>query len=190
MGLAWLAFWVFPWLLVLLPLLLLAALWLVSLARVPLVDSIRHDAMSRAPINSLFSASFASLPAIRAYQQGSSLQRKFEDLLETSGRAFFSYVSFSLWLGRQVDLLSLLLSLGALLAASLGPAHSWALLALTSVPQLLNVFQYGVRLSTEALSSLASVERMYEFSQLPQEPVHSLPSDPAPRAWPLSGNIE
>ena len=41
--------------------------------------------------------------------------------------------------------------------------------ALTSVIQLLNIFQFTVRIAMEATSSLASVERMQEYTALPQE---------------------
>ena len=64
---AFLAVWVFPWLLVLFPFLFLAAWALISLSQTAIIDSIRYDALSRSPINSLFAASLASLPAIRAY---------------------------------------------------------------------------------------------------------------------------
>ena len=89
--------------------------------------------------------------------------------MEASGRAFFSYVSFSRWLGVYVDFISLLFIFGCLLAAYLRPtsSSSQSALALSSVLQLLNNFEYAIRLSVEACSSLASVERMQEYTQLP-----------------------
>ena len=56
--------------------------------------------------------------------------------------------------------------------------------------QLLNNFEYAIRLSVEACSSLASVERMQEYTQLPEEPPDTLATDPPPAAWPLEGSLE
>ena len=117
------------------PVLLLAAFGLVALTRTAIVDSLRYDAMNRSPINSLFASSLANLTTIRAYKQSSGLRKQFEsELLETSGRAFFTYVCSSQWLGLYIDSLSLFFTLGALLAAMLSPvSSSLSALALSSV---------------------------------------------------------
>ena len=70
---------VFPAMLLVVPFLLLAASGAIYLARRPIIDSLRYDALSRSPINSLFVASLSNLPTIRAYEQGEWLRRHFED---------------------------------------------------------------------------------------------------------------
>ena len=168
---AFLAFWVFPALLLPFPLLVLAAFGLVSLTKTAIVDSLRYDALSRSPINSLLAASLASLPTIRAFNRSQDLRRHFEGtLVETSGRAYFSYQSFASWLGFYLDWLCVLLILGCLLAAFVAPTTSPSLvaLALASIQQVLSGFSYSVRIVMESCSSLANVERLHEFTQLPQ----------------------
>ena len=41
----------------------------------------------------------------------------------------------------------------------------------------------------EATSSLASVERMQEYTVLPQEPPLYLPADPVASSWPQGGSL-
>ena len=135
----------FPSLLLLLPVLLLAGWGVVYLARRPIVDSLRYDALSRSPINSLFVASLGSLPTIRAFRQTPWMRAHFEDsLVEQNGRAYFSYFCFSRWLGLQIDLFAIFQIAGCLLASFLAPpspaSHSSMTVALTSVLQLLNFF--------------------------------------------------
>ena len=48
--------------------------------------------------------------------------------------------------------------------------RSSSALALTSSLMILADFQYFIRLCVELSSSFASVERMQEYSKLPQEP--------------------
>ena len=55
------AMWVFPRLIFIFAILLLATWGLVSLSQTVIIDSLRHDALSRSPINSLFTASLSSL---------------------------------------------------------------------------------------------------------------------------------
>lgn len=78
---AFLAVWVAPVLLLLVPILLLATFGALYLARKPIVDALRYDAISRSAVNSFFVASLSNLPTIRAYKQSEWLRRRFEDNL-------------------------------------------------------------------------------------------------------------
>ena len=40
------------------------------------------------------------------------------------------------------------------------------------------------------MSSFASVERIQEYTQLPQEPQQTKPEDPLPGTWPLDGSLD
>ena len=184
--------WVFPVILWLVPFIVLAGWGFVLLAQVGIVDSLRYDALTRSPINSLFAASVSSLPTIRAYKQTHRLRHHFEsDLVDANGRAFFTYVCFSRCLGFYADLLSLLFIFGCLLAAYVSPSttHSEAVLALSTIFQLMNSLQFSLRTSLEICSSLASVERMQEYTKLPQEAPLSQSDDPLPGQWPLQGSL-
>ena len=55
---------------------------------------------------------------------------------------------------------------------------------------MMNTFQFAIRVSMEATSSLASVERMQEYTRLPEEPPKSLQDDPLPGEWPTQGLLE
>ena len=118
-----LAVWVFPAVAIIIPFIVLAGFGLVSLAKVGIIDSLRYDAITRSPINSVFAASIANLPTIRAYGHGGKLRCNFENsLLENNGRAYFTYACFSRWLGFYVDVLSLIFIIGCMLIAYFQPS--------------------------------------------------------------------
>ena len=195
MGLSsvFLAVWVTPVLLLIMPVLMLAIYVATSVARKPIVDALRYDAMSRSAVNSFFVAALSNLPTIRAYQQSEWLRRRFEDnLVEENGRCYFSFLSFSCWLGMQINLTIQIFIFSALVAIFFAPASAIASAAvlITSIFQLKNTFQFAIRVAMEATSSLASVERMQEYTHLPQEPPRSLPDDPQPGEWPTDGLLE
>ena len=145
---------------------------LVYLAKRPIIDSLRFDALSRSPINSLLVASLSNLQTIRAFGQAPWLVTHFQnELVDANGRAYFSYISFSRWLGAMLDYVCLFFIYSCLLASYLAPpslSHS-AAMAIASVLSLIDIFQYSIRVALQASSSLASVERMQEYTALPQE---------------------
>ena len=61
-------------------------------------ESLRLDAMSRSPVNSLFSTTLESLVTIRAYRREEHMNRKFQHLVDQSGRAYFTYIAVIRWL--------------------------------------------------------------------------------------------
>lgn len=63
-------------------------------------------------------------------------------------------------------------------------------LAITSTLSMFEVFQYIVRLTVDISSSMTSIQRMQEYTQIPQEPSSYLPSDKyLPQNWPVHGAI-
>ena len=62
-----------------------------SYSIIGIIDSLRLDAITRSPINSMFSTSLNGLTTIRAYNKKRFFLKKFLDLVDTNGRAFFTY---------------------------------------------------------------------------------------------------
>jgi ABC-type multidrug transport system fused ATPase/permease subunit len=55
------------------------------------------------------------------------------------------------------------------------------------VPFFINIVsEFFVQMRT----AFAALERLLEYLHLPQEPPHTLPTDPLPAAWPTAGQIE
>ncbi|XP_011701007.1 PREDICTED: multidrug resistance-associated protein 4-like isoform X2 [Wasmannia auropunctata] len=52
---------------------------------------------------------------------------------------------------------------------------------------LLTEFQYGIRMSIEAMAQMTSVERILQYTNLPKEPISS--SDSPPSTWPHQGQL-
>ena len=74
-----------------------------KIALMSTMDCLRYDAITRSPINSMFSASLNGLMTIRAYQQEAHFKRKFLDLVDTNGNAFFTYNSSARWMAYYLD---------------------------------------------------------------------------------------
>ena len=128
-------FVLYPYLFFLLPFVLLLFVLLLKFALVASVESIRQDALSRSPINSLFSSTLESLITIRAYNQQTSLNDKFQDLVDSNGRAFFTFLAVSRWIGFQIDNIGILWVTGLLLLSFFSASHDSApsmALAITS----------------------------------------------------------
>lgn len=64
-------------------------------------------------------------------------------------------------------------------------------LAVSQVLILCGMLQYGMRQTAEMVSQMTSVERIFEFTKLPQEgPFESEPGHKPPSSWPAAGKIK
>lgn len=68
---------VYPLLIIVIIVASLLILLIVKFAMRTSVEALRHDAISRSPINSLFSATLENLMTIRAYDQEDTLNKQF-----------------------------------------------------------------------------------------------------------------
>ena len=117
------------------------------------LDSLRLDASTRSPLNSLFASSLQSLFTLRAYRQQAFFRRKFLDQVDLNSSAFFTYSATVRWLTTHVDLINLLfvscaLALGFVLKVR-GVDGALLALSLTSALSLMAPFQLMVKKSTE-----------------------------------------
>ena len=99
---------VFPYLLVIIVVVLVAMYYVRQKSLVATMDSLRYDAITRSPMNSMFSASLNGLMTIRAYNQANHFEQKFHSLVDHNGCAYFSYIASSRWMGYYLDYFSLL----------------------------------------------------------------------------------
>ena len=91
-------FIVFPSLFFALPFAIFLIALLVKFSAVASVQSLRHDAISRSPVNSLFSTTLENLVTVRAYRKEQTINSKFQNLVDESGRAYFTYLAVGRWL--------------------------------------------------------------------------------------------
>ena len=77
-----LSFVSFPYIAFALPLLGLLLAVVVKAAQIPIIDSLRLDALTRGPVNSLFAACLTSLPTIRAFNRQAHFTTRFDALVD------------------------------------------------------------------------------------------------------------
>ncbi|GAX82138.1 hypothetical protein CEUSTIGMA_g9566.t1 [Chlamydomonas eustigma] len=155
----------------------------------------RWEAVTRSPLYAFFTQSIKGLPTIRAYGAGKRFDMDFLGLLSVNNAWCFAIISTARWVGFRLDLIcALTLSATALLAvAAEGMVQPQLLgLALTYTMSIMGVMQWFVRQTAEVENNMTSMERLLEYTVLPQEPpIVGEPGalDP-PEGWPASGDLK
>ncbi|CAG2102234.1 unnamed protein product, partial [Medioppia subpectinata] len=116
-------------------------------------DIKRMEGLTRSPVLSHVSATLRGLASIRAYGAQQAFQNQFYKYQDDHSATWFIYLAAARTLGITIDWL---------FGSSIG-------LAFVSVLMLINYTQYGVRQSAEMESHMTSVERIIEYTKLPQE---------------------
>ncbi|CAG2164129.1 unnamed protein product [Oppiella nova] len=153
--------------------------------------------IARSPIYSHVSTTLHGLSSIRAYGAQQTFENQLYVYLDDHSATWFLFICASRSLGMVVDWLCVLylVTISVVLmsfpdSVSAGSAG----LAFSSVLALVHMTQWSVRQTTELESQMTSVERIVEYSKLPQEaPLVSPPNDPylksPPPDWPPNGQI-
>ncbi|KAJ8716037.1 hypothetical protein PYW08_013322 [Mythimna loreyi] len=150
----------------------------------------RMEGVSRSPVFSHVTATMSGLSTVRACQAEELLKVQFDDKQDVHTAAWYSTLvtntAFSVWLslvcGMYVIVVTytfLVLDDGNTKSGNVGLAISQGLI-------LVNMVQYGVKQATEVISQMVSVERVLQFTSLPQEETAG-PSPPAD--WPQKARV-
>ncbi|KAI9014275.1 hypothetical protein DFJ74DRAFT_681992 [Hyaloraphidium curvatum] len=151
----------------------------------------RLEANSRSPVYSAIPTTLEGLPVIRAFKAGNRFVDSFSCLQDANTSQWFGFISSARWLGFRLDISgAALLTFTAFLSAGLvsslsGPTVG---LLLAYVLQLMGTLQWGVRQSVEAENLMVSVERILDYTKVPQEPPSVTDVRPPPD-WPTGGAI-
>ena len=188
-------FMTYPVLLFVLPLAIVVVILTVKFSMASSTESLRLDAMSRSPVNSLFSTTLESLVTIRAYRREEHMNRKFQHLVDQSGRAYFTYIAVTRWLALQLVVIgafwvSITLVVSFFNASQNPTSGTQMALAITSSLEFLVPFQFFIRMFINLVSTMSSVQRMQTYTKLNQEKGVELSSDKdLPQGWPQKGAI-
>ncbi|XP_013166628.1 PREDICTED: multidrug resistance-associated protein 4-like [Papilio xuthus] len=150
----------------------------------------RVEGVSRSPVFSHVSATMAGLPTVRACSAEEMLRVQFDEKQDVHTAAWYltliTNTAFSLWLSLIsasyvviVAYTFLLLDDGTTKSGDVGLALSQGLI-------LVNMVQHGIKQATEVISQMTSVERVVQFTSLPQE---ESAGPPPPPAWPQRARL-
>ncbi|CAG2164890.1 unnamed protein product, partial [Oppiella nova] len=160
-------------------------------------DIKRYEGLTRSPVYSHVSTTLNGLASVRAYGAQKAFEKQFYVYQDDHSATWFLFVCSSRALGLVTDYLCIvyIVAISTVLMAFPDTVSGGGVgLALSSVLMLINTTQWGVRQSTEFESQMTSVERIIEYSRLPQEaPLVSPVNDPylqtPPPDWPSNGQI-
>ena len=137
--------------------------------------------------------SCAGLTTIRAFSAEPLLRSEFDYQQDLHTSTWFAFISATRWFGVWLDWIvviyvavvvySFLVLGGDILGGEVGMAISNCIL-------LTGMLQWGVRQSAEVENLMTAVERVMEYTKLPQEDEASKPGNVPSKSWPQQGVIQ
>ncbi|XP_046746888.1 ATP-binding cassette sub-family C member 4-like [Diprion similis] len=157
-------------------------------------DIKRLEGITKSPVFSHVSSTLDGLTTIRsrgAFVEG-MLRKEFDNYQDTHTGAWYLTIAAATAFGFLLDLFScifiacvcysfILMDDGTVMGGSVGLAISQSLI-------LTGMVQYGVRQSAEVISQMTSVERVLQYTRLPQEGPFTT-EKPPPDTWPEKGAL-
>ncbi|XP_015590166.1 multidrug resistance-associated protein 5 isoform X1 [Cephus cinctus] len=186
---------VFPWFTI--PLIFLAALYyfINAVFRVAIRDLRRIENSSRSPIFSFLMTTTQGLSTIRAFDKQNECLAKFQELFDLNNSSSFLCNIAMRWLAVRFDGLAVLsISITGFFVIGMKDQVSPALagLALTYCAHISGVFQYYVRLISEADVRFISVENIEHYIKTleSEEQKYTKTNRKLPVNWPTRGEIK
>ncbi|VDN03673.1 unnamed protein product [Thelazia callipaeda] len=150
----------------------------------------RLEATTRSPLYSHVSSAMYGLVSVRAFRNQQYVVNGFHKYQNVNTAAFYFNLCIARWFGAVIDwLVAIFITAVAFLciASTTKLTGGEVGLVLVYAVQLLGHFSWILRQSAELQNAMISVERIIDYSKLPQEPIRegvSLPLD-----WPSEGHI-
>ncbi|KAG8290821.1 Canalicular multispecific organic anion transporter 1, variant 2 [Homalodisca vitripennis] len=152
----------------------------------------RIEAVSRSPVFSHFSETVTGASSIRAYGVENHFIKTAEDRVDANQVCYYPSLVSNRWLGIRLETIGNIIIFFAALFAVLerdtldpgivGLSISYAL-------QITGVLNFAVRMATDIETNIVSVERIKEYSEIPQEGAWEVQPRPDPK-WPVHGTVE
>ncbi|KAJ8713564.1 hypothetical protein PYW07_013934 [Mythimna separata] len=150
----------------------------------------RVEGVSRSPVFSHVTATMSGLSTVRACQAEELLKVQFDEKQDVHTAAWYltlvTNTAFAIWLSLMCSMYVVVVAYtflfmddGTTQSGNVGLAISQGLI-------LVNMVQYGVKQATEVISQMTCVERVIQFTSLPQEKTEG-PSPPAD--WPQKARV-
>ena len=152
----------------------------------------RLDSVSKSPIFAQFAETLHGLSTIRSYQREEDFVKKNNERLDLNQSAYYALTVSNRWLGVRIELLGTgIIGTAALFVVlahgSLDPGLAGLSLAYSLT--LTSTLNWLTRMMTDLENNMVSVERIKEYTSIPQE-ANPAEASPPPSNWPTRGEIE
>ncbi|XP_048006653.1 ATP-binding cassette subfamily C member 4-like [Leguminivora glycinivorella] len=169
-----------------------ALMWTITIIYLNTAQAIKRvEGVTRSPVFSHVSASMAGLTTVRACGAQPMLQRHFDDKQDVHTAAWYltlvTNTAFSIWLSLISASYVVVVAYTFLFLSNSKETKAGDVgLAISQGLILVNMVQYGVKQITEVISQMTSVERVTQYTSLPQEEIAG-PSPPS--GWPQRAKL-
>ncbi|XP_033096066.1 multidrug resistance-associated protein 5-like [Anneissia japonica] len=185
---------VFPLFLVAVAIMLVIFIILVKFFRHGIRELKQLDNITRSFWFSHINSTVLGIPTIRAFNKGPEYTAKFEKLLDEHSVAMTLFYLGNRWLAVRFDIITSIMAgstaLFVVLSHGTVPA-ALSGLALAYATQMLGIFQYTVRVSSEVEARFTSVERIFHYIyNLDSEAPAVVKSNRPSIEWPSKGAIQ
>ncbi|KAG0002925.1 hypothetical protein BGZ80_005872, partial [Entomortierella chlamydospora] len=152
----------------------------------------RLDSAARSPLYAHFGETLAGLTTIRAFNDSSRFAIEATALLDRSQQTSYLTNVSTRWLQIMLDFMSLivLVAVGLLAVLQRESANQQVFsIVLSQIGQLTSIMTEILSCSVSLETTIVSVERVREYSQLTPEARDVIPDSKANEAWPQRGQI-
>ncbi|XP_022727516.1 ABC transporter C family member 5-like isoform X2 [Durio zibethinus] len=171
-----------------------ACLWMQKYYMASSRELVRIVSIQKSPIIHLFGESIAGAATIRGFGQEKRFMKRNLYLLDCFGRPFFCSLAAIEWLCLRMELLSTfvfafcMILLVSFRHGSIDP--SMAGLAVTYGLNLNSRLSRWILSFCKLENKIISIERIYQYSQIPSEALPVIENSRPPSSWPESGTVE
>ncbi|XP_022162518.1 probable multidrug resistance-associated protein lethal(2)03659 isoform X2 [Myzus persicae] len=153
----------------------------------------RLEGVCRSPVYGYLNASLQGLTTIRAFEAEDILCKEFDGHQDLHSSTWYLFITSSEAFGFALDMICFIyiciLTLSFLVVKNDNFGGDVGLV-ITQAISLTGALQWGIRQLAELDNQMTSVERVLEYTNVPQEAsLHSSPDKKPPKEWPDKGRI-
>ncbi|KAL7641498.1 UNVERIFIED_CONTAM: hypothetical protein RMT77_007369 [Armadillidium vulgare] len=152
----------------------------------------RIESVTRSPIYTHFGESIQGSTTIRAYRKQSEFIEQSRQKVDYNQTSYYLNIVSYRWLSIRLELIGNLLTFFAALFTVLNRDINGGNtgMALTYALQVTQVLTFLVRITSDVETNIVSVERIREYTKLPQEAPWEIKDQKPPKEWPQEGKVK
>ncbi|OIW21630.1 hypothetical protein TanjilG_06788 [Lupinus angustifolius] len=154
----------------------------------------RLDSITKAPVIHHFSETISGVMTIRGFRKQSEFYQENIDRVNASLRMDFHNNGANEWLGFRLDFMGVVFLCFATVFMIFLPSAivkpEYVGLSLSYGLALSGLLSFTITMTCSVENKMVSIERIKQFTNLPQEAPWKIPDRSPPQNWPSQGNIE